>query len=153
MSDVEVNDTLTEADYEQKHLEFSSKLKQLIVCNKKLYTLGKELDILYKKNMKDLRKTNNKMNKESDGFEKKVFEVTDELANVLNIDKKTRFTRAEISQSMNAYIRENDCRDEVDRTLIKPNEELVKLFKLDAQDKLTFFNLHSFLRKHYFSCK
>ena len=75
--------------------------------------------------------------------------LSDELYSFLNIEPATTITRKDITKMMNDYIVKNNCRDETDRRKIIPNEALIKLFKCDENENITYFDLQSHMKKHF----
>lgn len=75
--------------------------------------------------------------------------LTDELYAFLNIQPGTMIARKDVTKMMNTYIVENNCRDEHDRRKIIPNEALKKLFRCEDDENITYFNLQTYMKKHY----
>ena len=75
--------------------------------------------------------------------------LSDELYSFLNIQPGTMIARKDVTKMMNTYIVDNNCRDENDKRKIIPNERLRELFGCDANEAITYFNLQSYMKKHY----
>tara|TARA_B100000405_G_C16671385_1_gene405969 strand:+ start:686 stop:1174 length:489 start_codon:yes stop_codon:yes gene_type:complete len=75
--------------------------------------------------------------------------LSDELYSFLNIQPGTMIARKDVTKMMNNYIVEHNCRDDKDKRKIIPNEELQKLFGCDQDAQITYFNLQTYMKKHY----
>lgn len=75
--------------------------------------------------------------------------LTDELYEFLKIQPGTLIARKDVTKMMNTYIVENNCRDTLDRRKIIPNAALKKLFQCEEDENITYFNLQSYMKKHY----
>jgi len=75
--------------------------------------------------------------------------LSDELYRFLQIQPGTMIARKDVTKMMNKYIVENNCRDEKDKRKIIPNEELQQLFECDEDAQITYFNLQTYMKKHY----
>tara|TARA_B100001564_G_C20581164_1_gene643210 strand:+ start:482 stop:1024 length:543 start_codon:yes stop_codon:yes gene_type:complete len=75
--------------------------------------------------------------------------LSDELYKFLNIQPGTMIARKDVTKMMNNYIVENSCRDDKDKRKIIPNEELKKLFGCEDNTQITYFNLQTYMKKHY----
>ena len=75
--------------------------------------------------------------------------LTPELYDFLDLQHGTLIARKDVTKLMNNYIVENNCRDTQDRRKIIPNEALKKLFKCTDDDNITYFNLQTYMKKHY----
>lgn len=127
-----------------KLIEISKIVKELTIDSK---TMEKEYNAVVKK----LQKTNKKRRNSTrplSGFAVPT-KLTPELYDFLNIQHGTLIARKDVTKMMNKYIVENDCRDNSDRRKIIPNDDLKKLFKCDDGENITYFNLQSYMKKHY----
>ena len=89
-----------------------------------------------------------KTNKEWEPFHKK-YKISDELSDLLNItDNDKLYTKIEINNLVASYIRNNGlvCKDNT--RIIKTNDKLAELFRIEKSDNITFFNLPNFILIH-----
>ena len=87
-------------------------------------------------------------NRKPSGFTKPT-PISEELATFLGKDKETLMARTEVTKEINRYIRENNLKDPKNGRNINADSKLRKLLKLSKSDKLTFFNLQTFLSGHF----
>ncbi len=70
------------------------------------------------------------------------------LAKILKIDNDKKMTRCEVSDSMYKYFKENKMYDKNKKIFI-PSKKIRKIFGMEEEDTLTFYNFHMWLRKVY----
>ena len=75
--------------------------------------------------------------------------ISDELATFLGKEKGTEMAHSAVTRDINAYIRTNKLGDSTNRRKINPDAKLSSLLKIGNDDVLTYFNLQSFMKKHY----
>ena len=75
--------------------------------------------------------------------------LSDEMYGFLNITKGEKVPRKDVTRLINEYITKNGLRDSADKRIIKPNTELHKIFNSKDDDKITYFNLQSFIKHHF----
>ena len=63
----------------------------------------------------------------------------------------TEISRAEATSKVLAYIRKENLQNPVNKRQILLNDKLNKLLKPPVRDIVTFFNLHTYLKKHFIS--
>ena len=158
-AEVEEVETVKPSVPETPTTAFSNKLSDYIgrvsVLNKEL----KDLDKIGKGLEKDyisLVKQFNKKTKVSRNAEDRPLSgfampslLSPELYGFLNIEPGTKVPRKDVTRMINEYIKSNDLRDSNDRRCIKPNAELHKIFKSSDTDKITYFNLQSYMKHHF----
>ena len=57
--------------------------------------------------------------------------------------------RTEVTQQLIQYIKDNNLQNNENRKIIKPDEKLTALLNIDNELELTYFNLQSFMNKHF----
>ena len=67
------------------------------------------------------------------------------LAEFLGVPIGTLMSRTEVTRRINKYIRENNLRDKENHRKIIPDENLKKLFKMNDDMELTFYNIQKFI--------
>jgi chromatin remodeling complex protein RSC6 len=75
--------------------------------------------------------------------------ISDNLASFLGKEKGSKITRFEVTHEINTYIRENNLQDKDNTRKINPDKKIQSLFNLQNTDKLTYFNIQSFLSPHF----
>lgn len=132
-------------------ISHSAKLADLSKTIKELVIESKSIEREFNTVVKKLQKTSKKKKNTSrplSGFAVPT-KLTDELYDFLSIQHGTMIARKDVTKMMNQYIVENNCRDLNDRRKIIPNEALKKLFNCGEGENITYFNLQSYMKKHY----
>jgi chromatin remodeling complex protein RSC6 len=75
--------------------------------------------------------------------------LSDELYAFMSIEKGTKVPRKDVTMFINEYVKKNDLREKTDRRTIIPDEPLHKIFKSTSENKITYFNLQSYLKHHF----
>ena len=82
------------------------------------------------------------------GFTKPTL-ISDELATFLNLPLGTEMARTKVTKSINCYVCEHNLKKETNGRVIIPDAPLKKLLKLPDDVELSFFNLQTYMAKHY----
>ena len=111
--------------------------------------------------IKQLQKTcakelKNKKNKKSDptkkrepsGFTKPI-KLSVDLCSFLDKPNGTEMARTEVTKIISIYIKENNLQLEEDKRTILPDKKLSSLLKSSKTDKITYFNLQTWMKPHY----
>ena len=138
--------------------EFSGLLKDLDSAMSLIKDLRGRVAKLEKQVHRDTKATNKKLkgrkkrvvdpNAEPSGFAKPG-PVSAELGKFLGLKKDELISRTAVTKRINAYCRENKLQLESDKRKIIPDAPLKKLLKMKAGDELTFFNLQTYMKKHF----
>tara|TARA_Y100000389_G_scaffold8998_1_gene8422 strand:- start:1049 stop:1762 length:714 start_codon:yes stop_codon:yes gene_type:complete len=118
---------------------------------KELVNVGKSLEKDFNNIVKVMSKKNkNKSNEKRhpSGFAVP-YKLSEELYLFLNINNGEKVPRNDVTRMINEYITKNNLRDEKDRRIIKPNNELHKIFNSSNDDSITYFNLQSYIKHHF----
>lgn len=78
--------------------------------------------------------------------------ITDELAEFLGLTKGEMYSRQQVTQGINKYVKDNDLQNpENRRYIVLESESGLKLKALlrDPDQPLTFFNIQRYLKVHY----
>ena len=74
--------------------------------------------------------------------------VSDEMCDLLYIPRGSLVPRTTITRLLTGYIRSNKLQDPCDGRHIIPNETLKRMFRLDDDETVTFFNIQKYLKLH-----
>ena len=116
-----------------------------------LQTQMRELEKSVKKEIKNVRKENNRKRakKTPSGFAKPS-KVSDELCLFMNKECGTEIARTEVTQFIISYIKNNYLQCEENKKIIKPDAKLRSLLSLNNKDEeLTYFNLQKYMNRHF----
>jgi len=122
-------------------------------------TLYSNLKILQKevlRERKEFKKRTDKIKKKSDkkrspsGFAKPS-PITNELCEFLGIENNTELARTEVTSKVIAYVKEQNLQNPENKKQIILNDKLNKLLQPAPEDVVTFFNLQTYLKKHFIS--
>lgn len=118
---------------------------------KDLVNVGKSLEKDFNNIVKVLTKKNK--NKSSERRHPSGFAVasvlSEEMYDFLGITKGEKVPRKDVTRMINDYITKNSLRDSKDKRIIKPNDELQKIFRNTADQTITYFNLQAFIKHHF----
>ena len=126
---------------------FAADIKDVIT---KVKTLQKEYNKV--KNQKTSRKVKKAAGAASgrapSGFAKPTG-LSDQLCEFLGIAKGSSQARTEVTRTINAYVKTHKLQDPADKRRILPDAKLSSILTLGPEDKLTYFNLQSFMKPHF----
>lgn len=119
---------------------------------KELVALGRTLAKEYQQIMKIMSKKSKYVKSNEDrplsGFAMPSL-LSDELYEFLNLEKGVKVPRKDVTRMMNEYIKTNGLRDEEDKRNITPDKKLHKIFNSTDKDKITYFNLQTYMKHHF----
>jgi chromatin remodeling complex protein RSC6 len=75
--------------------------------------------------------------------------LSDELCDFLGIARGSSLARTEVTRIINQYVKDNKLQNAEDRRMIVPDAKLRTIVTLGKDDKLTYFNLQSFIKRHF----
>jgi upstream activation factor subunit UAF30 len=127
---------------------FATELKDTVVLVK---ALQKEFQRVQKTSVKKTKKTapvaSNKTRTPS-GFAKPT-KLSDDLCSFLGVSSGSQMARTEVTRVINEYIKKNSLQDTNDKRTIVPDAKLLTILKLGEGDKLTYFNLQTYIKHHF----
>jgi chromatin remodeling complex protein RSC6 len=82
------------------------------------------------------------------GFAKPT-KLSDDLCGFLGVPAGSQLARTEVTRVLNEYIKKNNLQDANDKRTIVPDEKLSSILKLEGGDKLTYFNLQTYIKHHF----
>ncbi len=142
----------TASSTSSKFAALVSIVKEMNVLNRNANLLIKEIEKSHTKDIKNASKNGRKRrgpgNRKPAGFITPIL-VSDELAKFLGKEAGAKISRVEVTQGVNAYIREHNLKDAKNGRKINPDAKLKKLLKVQDGEDLTFFNLQRYLKSHF----
>ena len=123
-------------------------LKQVKNVQNDMKVIQKQYNKVSKEHEKMLNKKRNSKNNKPSGFAIPS-SLSDEMLDFLGLEKGIKVPRNEVLKLINKYIVENELRQEEDKRNILPDKKLKKLLNVKKNDKVTYFNLQSYLKPHF----
>ena len=77
--------------------------------------------------------------------------LSKELCDFLGKPEDIEMMRTDITKEIYKYIQDNNLQDSENKKLINPDDNLIKLLNLEEKQELTYFNIQTFLNKHFIS--
>jgi hypothetical protein len=130
----------------------TEKLQTLLTECKTMLSIGKKLEkdfcMLQKSIIKKYKpKEDNK--RTMNGFATPVV-LSEEMYNFMNITKGTKIPKKDVTIFINKYIDDHGLRDSTSREIIVPDEQLQRLFRSSDKDIVTYFNMQSYIKHHFY---
>ena len=116
-------------------------------CNKLNQKL-KQLDKTIKQEKKKTKQETKTPKKKPSGFAI-AGSVTPELCAFMEEETGTKLARTSVTKALIKYIKANSLENPSDRRLIIPDDKLNTLLDLKPDDKVTYFNLQSYINHHF----
>lgn len=132
----------------EKLQSFATEIKEIIATVK---TLQKEHNKI--KNQKTSRKAKKAAaggdtKRAPSGFAKPT-KLSDQLCEFLSLAKGSSLARTEVTRVINQYVKTHNLQDKEDKRKINPDAKLKGIMTLKPEDKLTYFNLQSYIKHHF----
>jgi chromatin remodeling complex protein RSC6 len=131
---------------------FSSRLQQVATLTKELQTELKQLQRQFQKlaRSKKAKKAPkaDKAGASPSGFAKPT-PLSAELCTFLSLSEGSELSRTSVTRLLNQYIKDNKLQNPDDKRTILPDDKLKVLLRLGGDEKVTYFNLQSFMKPHY----
>ena len=147
-----VSSSEVEADKFSQVLE---KLQSVLNDAKELMVLVKVLQKdhvkLQKQSVKKVKRStggDGAVKRSPSGFAKPT-KLSDELCDFLGVTKGSAMARTIVTKHINEYIKKNKLQDVADKRHIIPDNKLNAILSLKEGDKLTYFNLQTFIKQHF----
>ena len=154
-----VVEPVVEQEESNTEILFNKLINQFQDIQSVMKTLHSNLKVLQKevlKERKESKKKESKIKKKNSkkrspsGFAKPT-QVSDDLANFLNLPSGTELARTEVTSKVIAYIKEHNLQNPSNKKQILLDDNLNKLLLPGNKDIVTFFNLQTYLKKHFTS--
>ena len=75
--------------------------------------------------------------------------ISPELCKFIGKDVGTEMARTEVIKHVNAYIKDHGLQDAKNKRIIRPDSKLQSLLKTKKSDEVTYFNLQTYMKRHY----
>lgn len=75
--------------------------------------------------------------------------LSDQLCEFLGLAKGSSLARTEVTRVINQYVKTHSLQDKEDKRKINPDQKLKSIMTLQDGDKLTYFNLQSYIKHHF----
>jgi chromatin remodeling complex protein RSC6 len=127
---------------------FAAEVKDTIVLVK---ALQKEFQKVQKSSVKKTKKSSPVASgkpRTPSGFAKPT-KLSDDLCGFLGVPSGSEMARTEVTRVINEYIKKNSLQDTADKRTIVPDTKLMSILKLGEGDKLTYFNLQTYIKHHF----
>lgn len=126
---------------------FATELKDTVALVK---TLQKEFVKAQKASTKKTKKVASVSTKPRtpSGFAKPT-KLSDDLCSFLGVSAGSEMARTEVTRVINEYIKTHSLQDTNDKRTIVPDEKLKSILKIGEGDKLTYFNLQTYIKHHF----
>lgn len=138
-----------------KFTQVLDKLQSVLNEAKELMVLVKGLQKdhvkLQKQSVKKVKKSaggDSAAKRSPSGFAKPT-KLSDELCDFLGVTHGSAMARTIVTKHINEYIKKNKLQDEADKRHIIPDGKLKTILSLKEGDKLTYFNLQTFIKQHF----
>jgi chromatin remodeling complex protein RSC6 len=149
---IKKNSEQTESVFLSKLTSFLTKVSVVNKEVRELQTIGRTLEKDFNAVVRALSKKKNKHrnneNRALSGFAMPSL-LSNELYTFLDIQEGTLIPRKQVTRMLNEYIKENNLRNETDRRIILPDDNLKRIFNCTENDNVTYFNLQSYVKHHF----
>ena len=142
----DIDDSLFEDDFQEIAKVMNEMKSKHVMLQKMLKGLEKKMNKEKRTFERIIRKK--KAKKKPSGFALPC-KLSDELCAFMNIDKGSQLPRTDVTKYVNNYIKMKDLQDPTNRSIIKCDDKLLKLLRINSDEKLTYFNLQKFMNIHY----
>lgn len=142
-----------EPTFDDRLTELNTNLQNIInLCKSNIQEnklLKKEIAKVNKQLAKSARKKRNQTGgvKQLSGFAKPA-NISKDLAKFLGVAPDTKLARTDVTKRLNVYIKEHKLQNQANKRIIEPDTKLSKLLG-NGKDKVTYFNLQTYMKKHY----
>lgn len=130
--------------------KLNAQFQDLVVAMKTIQTNLKVLEKEVAKDRKELQKKCKKKNdkKKASGFAVPT-PITNELSSFLGLPNDSQIARTDVTSQVIAYVKNNNLQNPENKKQIFPNEALANLLQAPSGDVITFFNIQTYLKKHF----
>lgn len=148
---------LSDQDENSIELLFNKLVNQFQDVQLLMKTLQSNLKVLQKEVLKERKESKKKSDKKKNKSDKKrspsgfakPAPISPQLAGFLGIDADVQLARTEVTSKVIAYVKAQNLQNEANKKQIFPDEKLKGLLQPGEGDVVTFFNLQTYLKKHF----
>jgi chromatin remodeling complex protein RSC6 len=151
--------TVLETTSEESNTEilFNKLINQFQDIQSVMKTLHSNLKVLQKevlREKKESKKKESKIKKKSDKKRKpsgfaKPSPISNQLAGFLGLQNGEELARTEVTTKVIEYVKEHNLQNPENKKQIVPDAKLKDLLQSADSDVITFFNLQTYLKKHF----
>ena len=155
---VTTESTLVEQEESNTEILFNKLVNQFQDIQSVMKTLHANLKLLQKevlRERKESKKKESKSNKKKSdkkrspsGFAKPA-PISNDLSSFLNLENGIELARTEVTSKVIAYVKEHQLQNPENKKQILLDEKLKKLLTPEEGDVVTYFNLQTYLKKHF----
>ena len=155
---VTIESTSVEQEESNTEILFNKLVNQFQDIQSVMKTLHANLKLLQKevlRERKESKKKESKSNKKKSdkkrspsGFAKPA-PISNELSAFLNLENGIELARTEVTSKVIAYVKEHQLQNPENKKQILLDEKLKKLLTPEEGDVVTYFNLQTYLKKHF----
>jgi len=128
---------------------FINESKELILLVKVMQKEHQKLQKHSSKKSKKAQANGGEVSKRSPSGFAKPTKLSDDLCKFLNIDAGSSMARTIVTKHINEYIKKNNLQDQSDKRHIIPDANLKSILSISEGDKLTYFNLQTYIKQHF----
>jgi len=147
----------SDQDENSVELLFNKLVNQFQDVQLLMKTLQSNLKVLQKEVLKERKESKKKSDKKKNKSDKKrspsgfakPAPISPQLAGFLGIDADVQLARTEVTSKVIAYVKAQNLQNEANKKQIFPDEKLKGLLQPGEGDVVTFFNLQTYLKKHF----
>ena len=130
--------------------KLNSQFQDLVAVMKTIQT---NLKVLEKEVAKDRKELQKRCKKKSDKKKASGFAVptpiSNELSSFLGLPNDSLIARTDVTSQVIAYVKTHNLQNPANKKQIVPNEALASLLQAPEGDVITFFNIQTYLKKHF----
>lgn len=147
---VEVPVVVEESSSELLFKKLNAQFQDLVLAMKTIQTNLKVIEKEVAKDRKELQKKCKKKGekKKASGFAVPT-PISNELANFLGLPNDSQIARTDVTSQVIAYVKTHNLQNPDNKKQIFPNEDLAKVLLAPEGDVITFFNIQTYLKKHF----
>lgn len=154
MSTENINEPTSLSVLQELMPQFKDVLSNLVHFRSQITLLQNQVKTLEKntkRRVKQLEKEVNKRKRSSkkpSGFAQPT-KISDVLCEFMEQPTGTEMARTEVTQYLISYIKKNNLQNEEDKRCIVPDTKLRTLLGIGEEEELTYFNIQSYMNKHF----
>jgi len=133
-------------------MEIMDKIQMFKIHLQELQTHIKKVEKNTVKHVKQIQKQLNKKIQKSprkpSGFAQPT-QISNSLCEFLDKPSGTQMARTAVTKELIKYIKEKELQSDENKKIIIPDSKLLKLLNIKENEQLNYFNLQSYMNKHF----